>query len=262
MQENLLSLSSIFEQYKNASKIDGEKDYINLKIRNNTIKFKLSNMLFKNMEDNKREKENLISTHVKAVKTTNISEDEFKKEHLKMAHLNSQDLAIWLRANGFKIKNETIKDFTCNECSKSKSTVKRPFNIGPIADKSITLPGQMIHFDIAGPEQAYNNRNYTINLVDEISELVHVEFMKNKSETPEMIEKGLKEMKSIYKLSIQKDATFQSDGEQICKSKKVEDTLAKLNLYQKFSPAYHPERNGTAERTYRTMFLSMQELYY
>ena len=58
-------------------------------------------MLFKNMEDNKREKDNLISTDVKAVKTTNISEDEFKKEHLKLVHLNSQDLAILLRSRGF-----------------------------------------------------------------------------------------------------------------------------------------------------------------
>ena len=75
MTENLLSLSSIFEQYKNASKIDGKKDHINLKIRNNTIKFKISNMLFKNVGDNKIEKENLFSTNVKAVKTTNISEN-------------------------------------------------------------------------------------------------------------------------------------------------------------------------------------------
>ena len=86
----------------------------------------------------------------------------------------------------------TIKDFTCEECSKSKSTVKRPFNTGPIADESITLPGQLIHSDIAGPEQAYNNRNYTINLVDEISGLVNIQFMKNKNEVPTMIKDGIK----------------------------------------------------------------------
>ena len=131
---------------------------------------------------------------------------------------------------------------------------KRPFNIGPIADKSITQPGQLIHSDIAGPEQSYNNKNYVINFVDEVSGLVDVKFMRNKSEVPAMIIEGLKDMKNIYRLSIGEDATFQSDGEQIYKSKKVEDTLAKLNLFQKFSPAYHPERNGTAERTYRTIF--------
>ena len=76
---------------------------------------------------------------VNVIKTTKeiMSDEKFRDEHQKMAHLNSQDLAIWLRANGCKIKNEIIKDFTCNECSKAKSTVKRPFIIGPIADKSI-----------------------------------------------------------------------------------------------------------------------------
>ena len=34
----------------------------------------------------------------------------------------------------------------------------------------------------------------------------------------------------------------------------MQNVLEELNLYQQFSPAYHPERNGTAERTYRTMF--------
>ena len=112
----------------------------------------------------------------------------------------------------------------------------------------------MIHSDIAGPEQSYNNKNYVINLIDEVSGLVNVKFMKNKSEVPEMIVEGLKEMQLLYKLPVQKDAIFQSDGEAVYKGKKVNEVLTKLNLYQQFSPAYHPERNGTAERTYRTMF--------
>ena len=40
----------------------------------------------------------------------------------------------------------------------------------------------------------------------------------------------------------------------VYKSKKIGDTLEKLNFYQKYSPAYHAERNGTAERNYRTIF--------
>ena len=112
----------------------------------------------------------------------------------------------------------------------------------------------MIHSDIAGPEQAYTNRNYTINLVDEISGLVNIQFMKNKSEVPTMIKDGIKEMKNLFRLPTQANAIFQSDGEAIYKSKNVQNVLEELNLYQQFSPAYHPERNGTAERTYRTMF--------
>ena len=79
--------------------------------------------------------------------------------------------------------------------------------------------------------------------MNEISGLVHVEFMKSKSEVQEMIVKGLKEMKNLYKLSTPKDATFQSDSESVYKGKKVNEVLTKLNLYQQFFPAYHPERN-------------------
>ena len=125
-----------------------------------------------------------------------------------MAHWNNQDLATHLRSKGLKIENIIIKDFTCEDCSKSKSTVKRPFNIGPITDILIKNPGELIHSDIAGPEQSYNNKNYTINLVDEISGLVNVQFMKNKSETLEMIEKGLKEMKNLFNLPAPENATF------------------------------------------------------
>ena len=58
-------------------------------------------------------------------------------------------------------------------------------------DTSIKNPGDLIYSNIAGPEQSYHNKNNAINLVDEISGLVHAEFMKYKSEVPEIIEKGL-----------------------------------------------------------------------
>ena len=98
-----------------------------------------------------------------------------------MAHLNSQNLATLLRSQGSKIENKIVKEFICEDCCKTKSTVKRPFDIGPIADKSVKNPGDLIHSDIAGPEIAYNNKNYVINLIDEVwSGLVNVKFMKNK----------------------------------------------------------------------------------
>ncbi len=61
-------------------------------------------------------------------------------------------------------------------------------------------------------------------------------------------------MQSLYKLHVPKDAIFQSDGEAVYKGKKVNEVLTKLNLYQQFSSAYHPERNGSAKRSYRTCF--------
>ena len=151
MTENLLSLSSIFTQHKNATEIERKNDDLILKIRNNQVRFKMTNKIFKNVDPKE------FPINVNADKTTNISEDEFKKEHLKIVHLNSQDLAIWLRANCFIINNKTIKDYTCQECLKAKSNIKIPVQTGRIAGEN-TTPGSFIHSDIAGPEQAYNNK--------------------------------------------------------------------------------------------------------
>ena len=145
LHQNILSLSAIFKQYPNATEIKRDKNNLLLKIRNNTVEFQLKENLFKNLKER-----NSINVNA-VVKTTNITDEDFKTEHFKMAHLNNQDLATHLRSKGFKIENRIIKDFTCEDCSKSKSTVKRPFNIGPIADKSIKNPGELIHSDIAGP---------------------------------------------------------------------------------------------------------------
>ena len=90
--------------------------------------------------------------------------------------------------------------------------------------------------------------------MDEISGLVNVKFMKNKSEVQAMIKEDITEMRNFFKLPVPDTATFQSDGEVIYKSKNVSEVLTKLNFFQQFSPAYHPERSGTAERAYRTMF--------
>ena len=75
-------------------------------------------MLFKNSAPTN-------SINVNVIKTTKeiITDEKFRDEHLKMAHLNSQDLATLLRSKGFKIENKTINNFTCDECLKSKSTV-------------------------------------------------------------------------------------------------------------------------------------------
>ena len=160
LHQNILSLSTIFQQYQNATEIRRDDNNFLLKIRNNEIEFKLQGKLFKNLVGDSINLSAVKTTNsvsdpinvVKAVKTT-ISNEEFKTEHIRMAHLNAQDLAIVLRSRGVKIENKTINNFKCDECLKSKSTVKRPFNIGPIADESIKNPGELIHSDIAGPEQ-------------------------------------------------------------------------------------------------------------
>ena len=134
LKNNLLSLSQIFNQYK-ATELSRDKENIRLKIKNNNFDFKLKEKLFKN----EIKKENSIEVN-SAVKTTNISEDKFRMEHFRMAHLNSQDLAIVLRSKGFKIENKTISNFTCDECMKSKL----PLNVHLISAQSPMNPSKIL----------------------------------------------------------------------------------------------------------------------
>ena len=178
LKQNLLSLSALFQQYPKAAEIYRNENNIIIKIRNNEIEFKLKDRLF----------QTLFQTKVKAVKTT-ISEKEFMHQHIKMGHLNIQDLAILLRKNGFKISNELIKNFICDSCLKTKSTKHRPAEKGRIAG-NITSPGSFIHSDIAGPEESYNTTRYIISFIDDHTGATYIKFMRNKSDVPNMRSKN------------------------------------------------------------------------
>ena len=197
LAQNILSLSAIFHQYPNATEIMRDKNNLLLKIRKDTIEFKLTEKLFKNISKESDsisvsviKTTNLVSDSINlgAVKTTkeNISIEKFRNEHLKMAHLNSQDLASVLRSQGYKISNKTIKDFNCEDCLKTKSTIKRPEQTGRIAGEN-TTPGSFIHSDIAGPEPAYNNKIFMINFIDDATGATYVKFIKSKSDVPKAI---------------------------------------------------------------------------
>ena len=129
-------------------------------------------------------------------------------QHIKMGHLNSQDLAKLLRKGGFKISNNIIKEFKCEACLKSKSTSHRPEDKGRIAGDN-NKPGSFIHSDIAGPEKAYNEKNYMINFVDDYTGATYVKFMKNKSEVPMAIKEFIKDCKtSVFRLPIDQNTTL------------------------------------------------------
>jgi len=231
LKTNLLSLSALFQQYPKASEIYRNNKNIIIKIRQNEIEFKLKDKLFVNNP------ENIFSVNVKAVKTT-ISEEDFKQEHIRMGHINAQDLAIMLRKESLKIKNDTIKNFKCETCLLTKSTIKRPIETGRIAGNH-TSPGSFIHSDLAGPENSYNNKNFVINFIDDNTGATYVKFIEKKNEVPTAIKDFIKDCKNGFlKLQIGDNTTFHSDGEAIYKSKAVKEVLDENNIYQNYSQNY------------------------
>ena len=120
-----------------------------------------------------------------------------------------------LRKNNYKINNEILKNFKCEACLLTKSTTKRPIETGKIAGDK-TTPGSFIYSDIAGPEDSYNKKNYTINFIDDFTGATYVKFMQNKSGVPQAIKDFIKESKTgMFKLPISSNTTFHSDGEAI-----------------------------------------------
>ena len=189
-------------------------------------------------------------------KKTPLSQEEFAYQHFKLGHINNQDLATILRKAGNTISNNTMKGFICEHCELSKSTVKHPIDRKEsIASGDTKHPGDWIHSDLNGPEMSYNTTKYVMNFVDEISGLISIELLDNKGQVPLALEQFIQKCRSsTLKLQIGENTTFHSDGDQVYKSEKMRALCAKENIFQSFSPSYHPERNGKAERQWRTLF--------
>ena len=50
-----------------------------------------------------------------------------------------------------------------------------------------------------------------------------------------------------------KHHTFHSDGDQVYRSNTIAAVCASERMFQSFSPPYHANLNGAAERTWRTL---------
>ena len=184
-----------------------------------------------------------------------VTPEEFAYQHFKLGHLNNQDLASTLRRNGFTISNETMKGFLCEHCLLSKSTTTSVHTTQrTIASSNTVNPGDWIHSDLNGPERSYNSIKYAMDFVDEISGLVSIEFLEHKGQVSKALEQYIRKCRTnSLRLEIGSNTTFHSDGDQVYKSKSIAEVCASERMFQSFSPPYHANLNGAAERTWRTL---------
>ena len=184
-----------------------------------------------------------------------LSRDEFAYHHFNMCHLNNQDLATSLRKHGYVISNETMKNFVCEHCLLSKSTAISPIlPNSTIASKDTKNPGDWIHSDLNGPETSYNTTKYAMNFVDEISGLIVIELLDHKGQVPNALLRFIQKCRTTtLRLEIGPNTTFHSDGDQVYKSNNISTICATERMFQSFSPAYHANWNGSAERLWRTL---------
>ena len=186
---------------------------------------------------------------------TVVSPDQFAYYHFKFGHLNNQDLASELRSNGLTVTNETMKGFICEHCLLSKSTTQAvSISQSTIASTDTKNPGDWIHSDLYGPEKSYNNTKYAMNFVDQISGLIAIQLLDHKGQVPTAFQHFIQNCRTTsLKVEIGPNTTFHSDGDQVYKSNQMSAICANERIFQSFSPPYHANLNGAAERTWKTL---------
>ena len=108
--------------------------------------------------------------------------------HKRLAHLNFKNLNK-LASKGL-VKGlpfiSSKKDKICDACEMGKS--KRSSHKS-ISESSITQNLKLLHMDLCGPisTESFSGKKYILVIVDDFSRYTWVEFLRKKSETPDLI---------------------------------------------------------------------------
>ena len=169
-----------------------------------------------------------------------------KEWHAIMGHCNKNDiLKLEKVVEGMKITNKD--DFDCSVCIKGKMTQTRSRK----PDKRATAPLDFVHLDLEGPidppsEEGYR---YVLGCTDDFTGLIIPYFMRNKSDTPQAFEKFLADVRPHGEVKC-----VRSDEGGEFTSQTFETLLTKNHIKHEFSAPYSAHQNGTAERSWRTIF--------
>ena len=165
--------------------------------------------------------------------------------HTIMGHCNKEDiLKLESVTKGMNISDK--KDFNCEVCVKSKMT--QTINRAP--DARARAPLNLIHLDLTGPiEPVSDGFKYVLGCTDDFTGIVIPYMLKNKSDTPKAFEKFIADTRPYGDIKC-----VRSDGGGEFSSEIFGALLIKNKIKHEKSAPYSPHQNGTAERTFRTIF--------
>ena len=180
------------------------------------------------------------------VNTCKIATHSLEEWHRIMGHCNMKDiLRLESVVEGMKITDKN--NYNCNVCQLGKMTQ----HISREADKRATHPLELVHTDLSGPIDpiAKDNFRYAITFVDDYSGAIVVYFLKFKSDAAKALEKYISDSAPYGKIKC-----IRSDNGTEFTSHEFESVLIKNQISHQFSSPYSPHQNGTAERSWRTLF--------
>lgn len=122
----------------------------------------------------------------------------------------------------------------------------------PKTESSCKSPLEMIHMDLCGPmrTQSINGKKYILVMIDEYSRYTWLEFLKAKSDAPELIIAFVKKIQVFLQLPVQK---VRSDNGTEFKNEVLQSYLQSVGISHNFSAVRTPQQNGVVERKNRTL---------
>ncbi|KAJ9536658.1 hypothetical protein OSB04_un000131 [Centaurea solstitialis] len=171
--------------------------------------------------------------------------------HRRFSHQNFSDISKL--ANGGLVKGlpklTFDRDSLCPACQMGK--MKRSSHKSK-TEFSCQSPLEMLHMDLCGPMriQSISGKKYILVMVDEYSRYTWLEFLRMKSEDPELIIKFIKRIQVLLQLPVRK---IRSDNGTEFKNATLDAYLTSVGISHNFSGAYTPQQNGVVERRNRTL---------
>lgn len=169
--------------------------------------------------------------------------------HEILGHCNYNDVQkLQNVVDGMTIRGKVDKStLRCDVCTQGKFTQSRSRE----PDARATAALQLVHTDLAGPidPESRDGYRWAVSFTDDYSSAVFVYFLRNKSDTVQATEKFLADMSPYGKVK-----RIRSDNGTEFMGKDYQALLNKNGIRHETSAPYSPHQNGTAERTWRTLF--------
>ncbi|KAJ9545044.1 hypothetical protein OSB04_024751 [Centaurea solstitialis] len=171
--------------------------------------------------------------------------------HRIFSHQNFLDISKL--ANGGLVKGlpklTFDRDSLCPACQMGK--MKRSSHKSK-TESSCQSPLEMLLMDLCGPMriQSISGKKYIVVMVDEYSRYTWLEFLRMKSEAPELIIKFIKRIQVLLQLPVRK---IRSDNGTEFKNATLDAYLTSVGISHNFSGAYTPQPIGVVEKRNRTL---------
>ena len=180
------------------------------------------------------------------VKTNVSSQRPITEWHKVLGHCNVADIFHLEKfVHGMKITDKNFSDCsTCNLGKMNQTISKSP-------DSRATSPLELVHCDLAGPLSPVTKENYkfVITFVDDYSGLVMVYCLKNKTGATYALKKFLADSSPYGTVK-----RLRSDNGTEFTSGEFQEVIISNKIKHEFSCPSSPHQNGTAERSWRTIF--------